>query len=178
MPTVIITVVVTLLFDWWVKPRLEVRNELFKMRAQDRIDLIRTLNSLLISCGQMSTPDHENEQIQGLLKDRAEALRQNLPQEAQGMQMALVALGDRLSPTMREMLSKSYGYILGACMSGQPPKVVAQSVVVPVALLLDAVRAQKFTVNHWYQQRRLRRWLDHNFADYRSKRNTFRLPSP
>ncbi|EMY36104.1 hypothetical protein D477_000839 [Arthrobacter crystallopoietes BAB-32] len=164
MPTVIITVLVTLVFDWWVKPRFEVRNEMFRMRAQDRIALIRTLNSMMISCGQMIGSEHEDAETHGVLQSRAQDLRENLPKEAHGLQAAMVSLGDRLTPATREMLSKSYGFIIRLCHSSNSHKIVGQYAAVPVGLLLDAVSAQRYTINHWYQQRRLRQWMEHHFS--------------
>ncbi|WP_262105769.1 hypothetical protein [Arthrobacter sp. Marseille-P9274] len=156
--TVIITVVVTLLFDWWVRPRLEVRNELFKMRANDHLQLVRTLQSMTAACNQMRLSEQDKASSQ--LHERAAAARAKLVVAADAIQFSAVVLEHRLTRTTKRMIASTAGYIHGACDFDAPHWMVGRQGAKPVSILLDAVSAPKWSINYFYQHWRMQRYLE------------------
>lgn len=159
--TVFITAAVTLIFDWWARPRLEVRNERFKLRAQDRLTLLKTLRRSVMICGQLQPPPTDvSERVALALQKNGQELRDELLVCSTKILECITALPKELGPEMTELLSTTQGYIKGLCWSDEDHHEVGKLAYVPLGLALSAASSTQSIRPKRTYKKKIREFLD------------------
>ncbi|MFH5877833.1 hypothetical protein [Arthrobacter sp. NA-172] len=108
---------VALFVDFFLKPRLQVRNERFSRRAKDLLDLLDGVRSMLLDAAQLNDQSSDDAEFLRRYEDRRKMIRDRLLDKAESSQDVYGPAAHHLHPAIGQYVQQCVGLTIGACMS-------------------------------------------------------------
>jgi hypothetical protein len=141
--TAAVGALVALLVDFFLKPRLQVRNEKFSRKAKDLLDLQAGIRSMMIDAVQLNEPGMDDEKFRTLWEERRKKVRNRLQDKAEELQDVYGPAAHHLPDAMNTYIQQCIGLTIGACMSENSHSEIGGFLAPRLALAYDALYTPK-----------------------------------
>lgn len=134
---------VALLVDFFLKPRLQVRNEKFARKAKDLLDLQAGVRSMMLDAAQLNDPELDDEEFRQRYDARRNKIRARLLEKAEDLPDVYGPAAHHLPDELGAYVVQCVGQTIGACMSEHPHGEVHAFLAPRLALAYDALYTPK-----------------------------------
>ncbi|ABK02740.1 hypothetical protein Arth_1346 [Arthrobacter sp. FB24] len=143
--------VVALLVDFFLKPRLQVRNEKFSQRAKDQLELLRVVRAIMIQSrlGIMEAtredlPEDVRMQVAAAIELHNESKLDKLRALSVELEEAYAVGGPHLPPPVVRLVEHAGGILQGLLLAGVGMETIERRVVPYFKLLYDVLMTSRF----------------------------------